>query len=143
MSGRLVDAILVARDLLQRYPQICDTRLSRHELGEDSQFASRGIAVRESVGDGKFSILSAVENSCAEAQAIDSYGITIIPVPVNVVSVVISDNGEPKSGDRVMRSILQRYQSHAVIRYVDNLNECWKRFVVCKELSHLIMGEAH
>lgn len=142
MSGRLVDAILVARDLLQRYPQICDARLARHELGEDNQFAARAIAVRETAGEGAHSILSAVESSCAQAQAIDSYGITIIPVPASIVSVVISDNGEPKSGDRVMRSILQRYQSHAVIRYVDNLNECWKRFVVCKELSHLIMGEA-
>lgn len=140
MSGRLVDAILVARDLYKRYPQICSVRLPRHELGNDDQYAERGIAVQENV-EGKFSILEAVKDSCAKERGIDSFGITIIPVPVEIASVVHGEDGKPKSGDRVMRSILQRYQSHAEIRYVDNLNECWRRFAVCKELAHLVMDE--
>ncbi len=141
MSGRLVDAILVARDLLTRYPDISEFRLPPHELGIESDFAERGIAVQEPAADGKRSILDAVRDDCAKSQGIDSFGITIIPVPSEVAAVVIAEDGRPKGGDKVMRSILQRYQSHAVIRYVDNLNECWKRFAVCKELSHLIMGD--
>ncbi len=42
-----------------------------------------------------------------------------------------------------MRSLLLRYGTKAEIRFVDALNDCWKRFVVCKELAHLIMGEGN
>ncbi len=38
---------------------------------------------------------------------------------------------------RDLKSRLLRYKNHATIRYARNLNLCWRRFVICKELAHL------
>lgn len=34
---------------------------------------------------------------------------------------------------------LERYPDHAVIYFSASLNSCWSRFVVCKELAHLLI----
>jgi Zn-dependent peptidase ImmA (M78 family) len=71
------------------------------------------------------------------------FEIRTIMVPATVATVVRGEDGELKSPDRIMRSVLQRYRTSAIIRLLDNLNPCWTRFVICKELAHLIMGEAN
>jgi hypothetical protein len=46
---------------------------------------------------------------------------------------------EPKKlGNRVW-GMLRRYSDHAVITYKCDLNFCWTRYVVCKELAHLLI----
>lgn len=35
---------------------------------------------------------------------------------------------------------LYRYDSHAEIWYSQNLNTCWSRFIIAKEMSHLLLG---
>lgn len=34
--------------------------------------------------------------------------------------------------------MLLRYKTRALIHYSDKLNGCWSRFVICKELAHLL-----
>jgi Zn-dependent peptidase ImmA (M78 family) len=40
---------------------------------------------------------------------------------------------------RYMQGLLLRYQDKAEIIYSSSLNTCWRRFVVCKELAHLLI----
>jgi len=35
--------------------------------------------------------------------------------------------------------MLLRYDTHAKIIYSQSMNTCWRRFVVCKELAHLLI----
>jgi len=41
-----------------------------------------------------------------------------------------------------IRGRLLRYRDRAYIEYSSELNTCWTRFVVCKELCHLILDSA-
>ncbi len=50
---------------------------------------------------------------------------------------------EPKNlGCRVW-GMLRRYEHHSVIAYKRDLNICWTRYVVCKELAHLLIDTDH
>jgi hypothetical protein len=35
--------------------------------------------------------------------------------------------------------MLLRFEEHAIIKFPSSLNTCWQRFVICKELGHLIL----
>jgi len=46
----------------------------------------------------------------------------------------------PRSWDsRHLFGMLLRYDTHAKIIYSQSMNTCWRRFVVCKELAHLLI----
>lgn len=139
MHGRIVDAILVARDLVAHYPEIVANRLDPHPAGPEGDAARRGVAITHP--QGSTTILEAVRDRAAKMRGLEKFQIDIIPVPAKIVGIVQTEEGQIRSGDRIMRSLLLRYGNRAIIKYVDNLNECWQRFVICKELAHLVMGD--
>jgi Zn-dependent peptidase ImmA (M78 family) len=50
---------------------------------------------------------------------------------------------KPKSwAANALFGYLRRYPEYAEIGYSLSLNTCWKRFVVCKELSHLLLDRS-
>lgn len=140
MSGRLADAILVGRDLLKRNPQILDVRLPSHpQLDATCGRPSAGVPVFEHIAGG--SSIEAAVQAQASLEHGGEYRIVRKEIPADAASVP-SEDGDSKSADRIIRSILLRYETRADILIVDNLNPCWKRFALCKEFAHLIMDDS-
>lgn len=140
MSGRLADAILVARSVHDNFPDLLSKRISIHPtMDAGSPFSTRGVPVNESGTPN--TIRNSIQTMAAKSSPSNNYDLKIVMIPAKVALVVRDDGGEMKSPDRIIRSILQRYPSRATIRILDNLNPCWTRFVICKELAHLIMGD--
>jgi hypothetical protein len=89
-------------------------------------------------------------------RAISETGITpAAPIKLKelLIPAVASRLGTPHGGKFIIsaqecdwqaskiRGILLRYNARAEILYSAQLNLCWKRFVVCKELAHLLIDE--
>lgn len=143
MSGRLADAILVGRDLLNRYPDILSRRLQPHsKLEANCSRPEVGVPVFEELGPGALSIGEAVRRQASITNDCE-FRIERVDVPAEVATIKAGEDGSAKTPDRIIRSTLLRYRSRAEILIVDNLNPCWKRFAMCKEYAHLIMDETH
>jgi hypothetical protein len=141
MSNELAEAVLVGRSLLEQCPNVLASRIPPHSLlSADLPGAARGVAVFEKTLSGE-NLRLAVEKMAAKMNGVDAYPVTVVPVPAHVAQVVVGEDGSFKTPERIMRSILRRYKDHADIRLLDNLNTCWRRFAICKELAHLIMGD--
>lgn len=145
MTGRLADAILVARDLLARNGEMLTERLPAHpQLSSDCGRPSAGVPVFEQLmASNSRTIEDAVREQAAAGSPTGTYRIDRIDVPVAEASISSGEDGGLKSADRIIRSMLLKYTSHARILLVDNLNPCWTRFAMCKEFAHLIMDEQH
>lgn len=140
MSGRLADAIVVARELLMRFPEVLSVRMGAHPLVGECSNPAAGVAVFENLGEGAMSLEEAVRCHASSVSG-SNYEIRKTDVPADVASIPSGEDGRDKTPDRIIRSILLRYPQHAHILIVDNLNACWKRFAMCKEFAHLIMDE--
>lgn len=81
---------------------------------------------------------------------IDKIGKLTFPVPVTdgILPVLREQAGGAKFPIMLSRrewkreqfhSALFRYTDHALIVYSTDLNRCWRRFAICKELVHLLM----
>jgi Zn-dependent peptidase ImmA (M78 family) len=42
-------------------------------------------------------------------------------------------------GNCHLKGLLKRYKDRAEVLYSASMNTCWKRFVICKEMSHLLI----
>ena len=127
MSGRLADAIVVARDFLNRHQSVLNQRMSTHPfLVANAGVHSAGVAVFESLGEGALSIEQAVRRDLASS-AKGAYDLTCIDIPAAEASIDSGEEGGTKTPDRIIRSVLLRYPTRARILMVDNLNPCWKR----------------
>jgi hypothetical protein len=76
-----------------------------------------------------------------------------IVVPMGLLETIIpaiewrlSNNGPFKIvisrkvwGHRNLRGMFHRYSDRAEVSYSNGLNLCWTRFVICKEISHLVI----
>ena len=77
-----------------------------------------------------------------------------IPLPVSVEKTLIPQVAKLKSapgkpfaitthrkawGNEKFMGLLLRYPEEAQILYSVNLNVCWTRFVICKEVAHLLI----
>lgn len=143
MSGRLSDAILVARDVYKRFPLVLASRLDQHgQLAAGTTLGARGVRVFEAAPDGSPTIKDVSKIYAAEHRGVEAYDVETIIIPHAVATVVRGEDGEMKSPERIMRSVLSRYQTRAEIRLLDNLNHCWTRFAIAKELAHVIMDDA-
>lgn len=76
----------------------------------------------------------------------------VFPVPIASITSVIDNQISLSSGKRFrvevickgweanqLSGALFRYTDHADIIFSNSLNTCWSRFVVCKELAHLLL----
>lgn len=138
MSGRAVDAILVARDIYARNATLLTERLPRHPF-QVAGSSSRGVRVNEP-GQAP-TLLQAIMETSAQMRGLGSYPITVTEVPEEVAMVVTGEDGKPKAPDRIMRSLLERSQASAAILVLSSLNICWNRFAICKEAAHTIMED--
>jgi len=143
MARTLVDSIRAARQLFKDNPCLLTERVEAHVLFNGATtHASCGIRIRKDAS-GKASMEQAVATVAAAAAQKDSYPITIDLVPATVIDSVRSDDGAAKRADQLLRAILVRFETNACIVLVDGLNQCWTRFSLCKELCHIVLGQAH
>jgi len=69
------------------------------------------------------------------------------PIQIEPLVQIVKDDTGPEIKYRKrnqdqrgqIEGLLLRYESIAYIEYNSELNTCWRRFVVCKELCHLIL----
>ena len=47
-----------------------------------------------------------------------------------------------QADNKLVYGTLLRFEKHAIIKFPENLNRCWSRFVTCKEMGHLLMDSA-
>lgn len=149
--GRFVDAILIARDFFARYPTLQLPIQKLHPEIHENLSNHKPVAVRVVRGaddstPGIIAVLDAARANAEIAMGVENYLIKVKALSESDIkkrlgTPLLDENGNPLPVDRVVRSILEYRTGYSIISYVDTLNACWTRFVVCKEIAHVIMGD--